>query len=90
MRELGIPGSVFIFERKARNTWENATYTVSLLKSNFKGNEVLLITSAIHTMRSLACFARESFYPNWKTMDTWQSIFNEWIGFVVYKIMGYC
>lgn len=110
MRGLGIPDSVFILERKARNTRENATNTVPWLKSKFKGNEVLLITSAIHMKRSLACFAREgfyphyysvethqgtiitsrSFYPNWKTMDTWQSVFNEWIGIVVYKIMGYC
>ena len=110
MRELGIPDSVFILERKARNTRENATNTVPWLKSNFKGNEVLLITSAVHMKRGLACFAREgfyphyysvethqgtyitsrSFYPNWKTMDTWQSVFNEWIGYVVYKIMGYC
>ena len=28
MRELGIPDSVFILERKARNTRENATNTV--------------------------------------------------------------
>lgn len=110
MRELGIPDSVFILEKKARNIRENAIYTVSWLKSKFKGNEVLLITSAIHMKRSLACFACEgfyphyysvethqgtiitgrSFYPNWKTMDTLQSVFNEWIGIGVYKMMGYC
>ncbi len=31
-----------------------------------------------------------SFYPDWKTACTWQAIFNEWIGLMVYRIMGYC
>ncbi|WP_321438101.1 hypothetical protein [uncultured Bacteroides sp.] len=31
-----------------------------------------------------------NFYPDWSVACTWQSIFNEWIGYVVYKVVGYC
>jgi uncharacterized SAM-binding protein YcdF (DUF218 family) len=30
-----------------------------------------------------------AFYPEWKAAVTWEEIFNEWIGEITYKIMGY-
>jgi len=109
MREFGVPDSVFIIEPKALNTRQNVLYTMPLIKKIYKDKEVLLITSALHMKRSLACFAREGFhpdfysvdthqgkrytfrdyYPDWKVAYTWQAIFNEWIGIVIYRIIRY-
>ena len=110
MREMGVPDSTFIVEQRALNTRQNVTYSLPLLKGRCTDRQTLLITSALHMKRSLACFAREGFcpdfysvethrkmynttrqfYPDWSVTSTWQAVFNEWIGLVVYKIMGYC
>lgn len=34
-------------------------------------------------------FTIRTLYPSWETMVKWQSLFNEWIGDVAYKVMGY-
>jgi uncharacterized SAM-binding protein YcdF (DUF218 family) len=53
---LGIPQTDFLIESESKNTHENAVLTKELLdKENVKGN-FLLITSAFHMRRSLACF----------------------------------
>ncbi len=53
---LGVPEQNFLIENESRNTHENATFTKQLIdKENIKGN-YLLITSAFHMRRSLACF----------------------------------
>ena len=53
---MGIPESDFIIESESQNTRENALFTKVLMdKENIKGNFVL-ITSAFHMRRSLACF----------------------------------
>ena len=49
----------FIFELKSRNTYENAKFSVDKLKQNFgdlSDKKILLITSAGHMRRSIACF----------------------------------
>lgn len=54
--DMGVPESDFIIESESQNTRENALFTKVLMdKENIKGN-FLLITSAFHMRRSLACF----------------------------------
>lgn len=75
MRELGVPGSAFIIEPRALNTrLQNAVYTMPLIKGRYKDKEMLLITSALHMRRSLACFAREGAYPDFYSVDTHQGM----------------
>ena len=48
-----------IFESESRNTYENAKYSALLMKKKFislKDKKILLITSAGHMRRSIACF----------------------------------
>ena len=54
--------SNFIFESESRNTYENAQYSLDLLKNNFadlSDKKILLITSAGHMRRSIACFEKQ-------------------------------
>lgn len=56
---IGIPDSVMVFETESKNTHENAAFTKPLLKKFAPGGRYLLVTSAFHMRRSLACFAKE-------------------------------
>ncbi len=64
MRELlatlGIPHECTILEERARNTWENARFTASLLKER-NITAFYLVSSAFHLPRAL--FALSHFYP---------------------------
>ena len=53
--QMGISPDRLIFERKARNTWQNAKYTKALIKDH-ASERWLLITSAYHMARSVGCF----------------------------------
>lgn len=111
MSDLCIDRPVFILEQNARNTVQNAKFTVKILQDKqIKAEDCLLITSVEHIERSLNCFENEgykldwyavnlydkpshfshrSLYPSWEVMIKWQRLFNEWIGKIVYKVMGY-
>ncbi len=53
---MGVPQKDFFIESESQNTRQNALFTKELLnKENITGN-FLLITSAFHMRRSLACF----------------------------------
>jgi uncharacterized SAM-binding protein YcdF (DUF218 family) len=54
-----IPEQDILIESQARNTRENARLTASVLKENFPDYDCMLITSAFHMRRSLACFKKE-------------------------------
>lgn len=56
----GVPGSDIVIENESRNTHENAVNVKRLLKDE-DGSGCLLITSAFHMRRSLACFENEGF-----------------------------
>lgn len=59
--QMAVPDSIIIVERTARNTYENALYTADLLKKmNIPNQKVLLITSAYHMYRSMACFNKQN------------------------------
>ncbi len=56
---LGIPSDKIIIETRAKNTHENALYSKILLDSLAIKDSVLLVTSAYHMRRSVACFAKQ-------------------------------
>jgi uncharacterized SAM-binding protein YcdF (DUF218 family) len=57
---LGIPADRMTFERKSKNTWENAIYTRDILQPK-PGETWLLVTSAWHMPRSMGIFRRAGF-----------------------------
>ena len=57
LSSFGIHDTDLILEPKARNTTENAAYSIALLDSlKYHPEECLIITSASHMKRSLYCF----------------------------------
>ena len=57
---LGVRQEDILLESESRNTRENALFSKQLLDSvHIKGEKILLITSAFHMPRSLACFRKE-------------------------------
>ena len=110
LSDFGIHDDDIILEHYARNTRENATYCIAILDSlGYTAEQCLLITSATHMKRSIACFEAEGwsldgyasniypkphpkpyqFLPQWRPLTDWMELLNEWIGILVYKIIGY-
>jgi uncharacterized SAM-binding protein YcdF (DUF218 family) len=58
---MGVDSSDIIREEQARNTHENATYTKAII--NNTQEPILLITSAAHMRRSMACFQKVGLNP---------------------------
>jgi uncharacterized SAM-binding protein YcdF (DUF218 family) len=55
---MGIPSEAMILEPNALNTYQNAIYTQKILQE--RGiKKILLVTSAIHMLRSLAIFRKQ-------------------------------
>ena len=54
---MGVPDSVMVIESESRNTHESAINVKDFLVSDDK--ELMLITSAFHMRRSMACFTKE-------------------------------
>ena len=60
LNDFGIHTDNLIFEPKARNTRENAIYSIAILDSiGYTPEQCLLVTSATHLKRSIACFESE-------------------------------
>lgn len=111
MHQVGIPDTCWILEQQARNTQENATYSIAILDSlGYQADDCLLVTSASHMKRAYNCFLDEGWsmstyavniyskpgrlrfqdiLPSWQTLIDWNELFNEWVGVIVYKIVGY-
>ncbi len=110
LSDFGLHSDDLIFEQYARNTRENATYSIAVLDSlGYTPEQCIVITSATHLKRSLACFDAEGwqvdgyatniypkphpkayqFLPQWKPLTDWKELINEWVGGVIYKIVGY-
>lgn len=53
----GVSHEDIIMESESRNTWENAKYSAEYIRKNHPDAKVLLITSAWHMRRSMACFS---------------------------------
>jgi uncharacterized SAM-binding protein YcdF (DUF218 family) len=56
---IGIPDEDVLIESESNNTHENAKFSKAILDKKFPGGKFLVITSAFHMRRSLACFAKE-------------------------------
>jgi len=58
---IHIPDSSMIIENDSKNTYENAVFSKKILDSlQFKGS-ILLVTSALHMPRAMACFKKAGF-----------------------------
>jgi len=55
---IGVPEEDIIMEPAARNTYENAVFTQTMLTEQFPGANCLLITSASHMRRSIGCYKK--------------------------------
>ncbi|MEZ0610992.1 YdcF family protein [Fibrella sp. WM1] len=55
----GIPTRDLLWETRSRNTQENALFSARLLRQHYKTSQCVVVTSAFHMRRALACFARE-------------------------------
>jgi len=56
--KIGIPDSVMIVDSLSNNTHQNAVNSAEIINKEFPKGKFLLITSAIHMRRSLACFKK--------------------------------
>ena len=56
---IGIPPGDVIVDSTSNNTHENAVNTTAIVRKLFPNGNILVITSALHMKRSLACFANE-------------------------------
>ncbi|MBN8575423.1 MAG: YdcF family protein [Cytophagales bacterium] len=55
---MGVPPEDLIIENKTRNTYESAVAVTSLLQTTYRPSECILITSAYHMPRSIACYKK--------------------------------
>jgi uncharacterized SAM-binding protein YcdF (DUF218 family) len=113
LEELGVKKEDILLETKARNTRENALYSIKILKKNSQlGARFILFTSAFHLRRANECFEKAgmkvtpfgtTYYakarsytinnlilPREENMDITYHFVHEIMGYLVYKIMGYC
>jgi uncharacterized SAM-binding protein YcdF (DUF218 family) len=56
----GVNPADIVLEPKSRNTHENALFSARMLHDRFKTNRCLLVTSAMHMRRAVACFNKEN------------------------------
>ena len=59
MLRIGIDSNLVIAESSSRNTYENAKNSAAIIKQKNMSGPFLLITSAFHMRRSLACFKKQ-------------------------------
>lgn len=59
LQTAGVPASDIVLERNSKNTRENAAFSQPILARQFNTNRCVLITSAWHMRRAMACFAKE-------------------------------
>lgn len=85
--KLDIPSSDIIIENRSNNTHENAVYSAEILRErypNIDQRNFLLITSASHLRRGVACFEKQGIavtpYSTTKRVTEEPKIFNsKWI-----------
>jgi uncharacterized SAM-binding protein YcdF (DUF218 family) len=67
---MGVPDSVILVENKTRNTYESAVAVKEILRQlEVDSKECVLITSAFHMRRSLACYHKAGLQPEPFTTD---------------------
>jgi len=68
MEDYQIPAEDILTDTEARNTYENARHTAALLDEQPHA-DILLITSALHMRRALACFQKQGLSPRTFPVD---------------------
>jgi len=67
---MGVPDSVIMLENETRNTYESAVRVKPILDSlHLQSKDCLLITSAFHMRRSLACYRKAGLDVDYFTTD---------------------
>lgn len=66
---IQIPEYDIVIENQSRNTRENALFTAQKLHYRLKNSDFLLITSAIHGRRAMACFHKAGIHPDFYATD---------------------
>lgn len=61
MVEFGVPPEAILAEDSALNTYQNATFVRTLLNQRGIGKRVVLVTSALHMVRSVPIFRKAGF-----------------------------
>lgn len=109
--KVGIPEEDIFVDSLSSNTHENAVNTEQIITSTSLKGRFLLITSAIHMKRAVACFVKEGvkvdvyptnklvgarknewhsyLKPTFQNMMLWDEYLHEWVGYQMYKLMGY-
>lgn len=65
----GVKQEDIILENNSRNTYENAVMSARIIKNMQQKPTVLLITSASHMRRSMACFQKAGISPDPFSVD---------------------
>lgn len=58
LQTAGVRAVDIVLENKSRNTHENALFSARLLRQRFQTNRCVLVTSAWHMRRAVACFQK--------------------------------
>ena len=58
LKSFDVPEQDIIIETNSRNTHQSAVNTAKMIKEGFDNQSILLVTSAFHMPRSLACFKK--------------------------------
>jgi uncharacterized SAM-binding protein YcdF (DUF218 family) len=63
LKLAGVPASAILVEPRSHNTRENALFTKALLQQHPDIKSLVLVTSALHERRALACFEKVGLHP---------------------------
>lgn len=55
----GVPTNAFVLECASRSTWENAAFSLPLLREH-RATNVIIVTSWFHSRRALNCFQKQA------------------------------
>lgn len=70
--DLGVQEEHLLIENRSRNTFENALYSTQMMKELSSNNSTpVLITSAFHLPRSIACFSAQGLEVVPYPVDFW-------------------
>ncbi|MEZ0487702.1 YdcF family protein [Fibrella aquatica] len=59
LKLAGVATGDMVWETRSRNTHENALFSARLLRTTFHTDQCVLVTSAFHLRRAMACFTKQ-------------------------------